>query len=139
MRTTQISARWTGEGLNYIGTDSKGNQIAMGGDNVSPAQMVLLGLAGCMGMDVASILQKKRQKVADVQVKVTAQQPDDYPRPYQAIEIIFIIKGENIDPKAVERAIALSEEKYCTVGQTLKTKVEIKATFAIEELIDSKV
>jgi putative redox protein len=139
MRTTQISARWTGDGLKYVGTDSKGNQVLMGGENLSPAQMVLLGLAGCMGMDIVSILQKKRQKVADVQVLVTAQQPDDYPRPYQTIDVVFVVKGENIDPKAVERAIELSEEKYCVVGQTLKGNPTIKATFAIEELLEPTV
>jgi putative redox protein len=139
MRTTQISARWTGEGLNYVGTDTKGNQVVMGGSHVSPGQMVLLGLAGCMGMDVLSILQKKRQKVADVQVLVTGQQPDDYPRPYQLVEVLIIVKGEDINPNAVARAIELSEEKYCTVGQTLQNKVELKATFAIEELLESKV
>jgi putative redox protein len=133
MRTTQISARWTGEALDYVGTDSKGNLVAMGGDNISPAQMVLLGLAGCMGMDVLSILEKKRQKPADILVRVTGRQPDDYPRPYQVVEVAFTIKGDKVDPKAVERAIELSIEKYCVVGQTLQNKVEITTSFTIEE------
>jgi len=60
MRTIKVSARWTGEKLNFVGTDTKGNQIEIGGDNVTPGQMMLLALAGCTGMDVVSILQKKR-------------------------------------------------------------------------------
>src|SRR5262245_64391649 len=134
MRTTQISARWTGEELNFVGTDTKGNQIAMGGDQVSPGQMVLLGLAGCMGMDVVSILEKKRQKVATVQVQVTGYQPDDYPRPYQVAEIAFTITGDQVDSKAVARAIELSKEKYCVVGQTLQNEVSITTSFAIAEV-----
>ena len=132
MGTVQISARWTGEALHFIGTDSRGNQVAMGGrSNVSASQMVLLGLAGCMGMDIVSILQKKRQSVSDVEVQVIAQQPDDYPKPYQKIEVFFTVKGEQVDPQAVARAIELSENKYCIVGQTLQQQVEITTSFEV--------
>jgi putative redox protein len=134
MGQVQISAYWTGEALNYVGIDSRGNKIAMGGQgNMSPAQMVLLGLAGCMGMDVVNILQKKKQQISDVQVRVIAQQPDDYPKPYQAIEVAFTVKGDQIDPTAVARAIELSEEKYCVVGQTLQSQVQITTSFTVEE------
>ncbi len=132
MGTINVSACWTGKGLNYIGTDVKGNQIPMGGDNVSPSQMMLLGLAGCTGMDVVSILKKKRQNVTGVKVQVTGHQPDQYPKPYQVVELKFIVKGDNLDPKAVARSIQLSEEKYCVVGQTLQNQVEIKTSFEIE-------
>jgi len=132
MATTNVSARWTGEALNYIGTDTKGNQIPIGGKNVSPGQMLLLALASCTGMDVVSILQKKRQQVTDVEVQITAHQPDEYPRPYQVIELNFIVKGEQLDPKAVARAIELSEQKYCVVGQSLETEVHIKTSFEVQ-------
>jgi putative redox protein len=65
---------------------------------------------------------------------VIAHQPDDYPKPYHKIQLHFIVKGENLDPDAVERAIQLSEDKYCVVGQTLKTNVDIKTSFKIEEV-----
>lgn len=133
MATKQVSAKWTGDGLHYIGTDSQGNQVPMGGSNPSPSQLMLLGLAGCTGMDVVSILQKKRQNVKDVEVMVIAHQPDDYPKPYKKVQLHFIVKGEDLDPKAVERAIQLSEDKYCVVGQTLKTEVEIVTSYRIEE------
>lgn len=132
MATTNVSARWTGEALNYVGTDTKGNQIPIGGKNVSPGQMLLLALASCTGMDIVSILQKKRQQVTDVEVQITAHQPDEYPKPYQAIELNFIVKGEQLDPKAVARAIELSEQKYCVVGQSLETEVQIKTSFEVQ-------
>lgn len=131
MGTVNVSARWTGEALNFVGTDTKGNQIPIGGQNVSPSQMVLLGLAGCMGMDVVSILQKKRQKITAVEARVTGYQPDEYPKPYHTIEIAFTIKGDNVDPNAVERALELSREKYCIVSQTLQGEVEIETTFEV--------
>lgn len=133
MGILNVSARWTGEKLNFMGKDTKDNDVPMGGRNVSPSQMMLLGLAGCTGMDVVSILQKKRQDVTDVEVYVTAHNEDEYPKPYLNIELMFVVKGKNIDPKAVERAIHLSETKYCVVGQTLQNEVEIKTTFEIKE------
>jgi putative redox protein len=132
MATTNVSARWTGEALNYVGTDTKGNQIPIGGKNASPGQMLLLALASCTGMDIVSILQKKRQQVTDVEVQITAHQPDEYPRPFQVIELNFIVKGEQVDPKAVARAIELSEQKYCVVGQSLETEVKIKTSFEVQ-------
>ena len=132
MGIINVSAQWTGEGLNYVGTDSKGNQILMGKENISPSQMLLLGAAGCMGMDVISVLQKKRQAVTGIEVQVTGHQPDEYPKPFQIIELAFTVKGDNIDPKAVERAIGLSKDKYCIVGQTLQTEVELKTSFSVE-------
>jgi putative redox protein len=94
---------------------------------------MLLGLAGCTGMDVVSILEKKRQKISDIEIMVIGHQPDQYPKPYHKIQLHFVVKGEDLDPQAVERAIQLSEEKYCVVGQTLQTEVEIKTSFRIEE------
>lgn len=132
MYTSNVSARWTGEGLEFVGIDNKGREILMGGHHVKPGQMLLMAQAGCMGMDVLSILQKKKQKVTDVEVQVTAQQPDEYPKPIQLVELKFIIKGEDIDPKAVERSISLSHDKYCVVGQTLAGQVEIKTSFSID-------
>jgi len=133
MGTKNISARWTGEGLQYVGTDSKGNEISMGSDNPSPSELLLLGAAGCMGMDVVSVLQKKRQPITSIEVQVTGYQPDEYPKPFQMIEIAFTVKGHNLKPAAVERAIGLSRDKYCIVGQTLQQAVELKTSFTVEE------
>ena len=136
MSTVQVSTKWTGEALDFVGTDARGYQVEMGGresTRASASQLMLLGLAGCTGMDVVSILQKKRQKISDLEIIVIGHQPDDYPKPYHKIQLHFIVKGEDLDPKAVERAIKLSEEKYCVVGQSLKSNVEIKTSFKIEE------
>ena len=133
MATKSVSAHWTGEELQYVGSDGKGNEVPMGGDHPSPSQLLLMGAAGCMGMDIVSILKKKRQAVTAVEVKVTGHQPDDYPKPFEVVELDFTVKGDNVDPKAVERAIELSRETYCIVGQTLKNTVELRTSFTVEE------
>lgn len=128
-----ITARWVGPALEYEGTDSKGNIIKMGGPDVSPAEMLLLGFAGCMGMDVKSILDKKQLQVESVEATVTGHQPEDYPKPFKKVEIKFVVTGKSIPPQAVERAIALSADKYCVVGQTLKNPVDLVTSFEIME------
>jgi putative redox protein len=135
MRTTTVSARWTGEGLNYLGVDSRGHELLMGRDNITPGQLLLLASAGCMGMDMLHVLQKKHQDVTDIQIEVIGYQPEDYPKPYETVELKFIIKGNNVDPKAVNRAIELSREKYCVVNQTLMKNSAILTSFEIEESI----
>ena len=131
MDTTKVSAHWTGEALTYIGTNEKGNEVTMGGQGVPPTHMMLMGLAGCMGMDILSILQKKRLDVTDVAVEVIGYRPEDYPRPYHTIELAFKVTGNNLSDRAVARAIDLSMTKYCVVGQTLQNKTEIKPSFTI--------
>ncbi len=136
MGTVQISAKWTGEALEYIGTDTRGNEVAMSGkegSNSPPSQLMLIGLAGCTGMDVVSILQKKRQAISDVEVMVIGHQPDQYPKPYHKIQLHFIVKGKDLDPQAVERAIELSHDKYCVVSQSLQMNVDVKTSYKIEE------
>ncbi len=131
MKATKVTAQWTGDKLNYVGTDKKGNQLQMGGDNITPGQMLLMAFAGCMGMDVMHVLNKKKQAVTDVQVEVTGHQPDEFPKPYKVVEIAFTVTGENVNPEAVERAISLSRDTYCIVGQTLKTPVELQTSFTV--------
>ncbi len=127
-----ITARWTGPNLEYEATDTKGNHLKLGGDGgTSPSELVLIGLAGCMGMDVKAILGKKRINVTAIDVTVTGHQPDDYPKPYQVVEIHFKVTGNNVPAAAVERAINLSQDKYCIVGQTLQNVAEVKPSFEV--------
>jgi putative redox protein len=133
MGVTTATARWTGEKIYFTGIDQKGNEIALGGKDFSPSHLVLLGLAGCTGMDVVSILQKKRQDIQDVEIQIIGHNPDQYPKPFTNIEVKYIVKGNNLDPNAVSRAIDLSESKYCVVSQSLQEKVNVTTSFEIKE------
>lgn len=101
---------------------------------LSPMEALLASLAACSSYDVLTILKKKRQKVTGYSVEATAQRREEpYPRIFTKIHLKYIVKGENIAPDAVKRAIQLSEEKYCSVGAMLKNSVPITSSFEILE------
>jgi putative redox protein len=96
--------------------------IAFGGEEtaLSPMENVLASLAACSSFHVLTILKKKRQNVSGYSVEITADRRDEPPRIFTRIHIKYIVKGQNISSTAVESAIKLSEEKYCSVGGMLK-------------------
>jgi putative redox protein len=130
----QVKARWTGQHLEFVGYDNKNHSIVMNEDvGIRPGLLLLLGLAGCTGMDVVSIMQKKRQQITGLEVIVTGYQPEDYPKPFTRIEVEYVVRGRNIDPQAVERSIELSETKYCHVAQTVAGVAQLSHTYRIVE------
>jgi putative redox protein len=111
---------WKGR-MSLTGTSDSGFTVPLGtdpgvgGDNdgFRPMELIAVGLAGCTGMDVISILAKKKQKVTEFEVSVHAETTDEHPRVFSKIAIEYVVSGDNIDPAAVERAVELSETKYC--------------------------
>lgn len=130
----EVVAVWQGETA-FIGHNPSGGTVQMGkiGDKpgVSPMELVLAGLAGCTGMDIASILRKQRQTLSALQVRARGKRATDYPMVYTEFEVTYLIWGEGIDPQAVERAIQLSEEKYCSVGLMLAKAAPIYSSYRI--------
>jgi len=104
-----------------------------GGEDTAPTPMetVLACLAGCTSFDVVNILKKKRQTISDYSLVAEAERSQEPPEVFTKIHIKYIIKGKNISPQAVERAIQLSYEKYCSVGAMLKKTAEISTSFEI--------
>jgi putative redox protein len=104
------------------------------GTGARPLEVFLYGLAACTAMDVVSILEKKRQDFSALEIEVAAtQREDEYPKIYTRIELIYVVTGHGVSPAAVERAIELSEEKYCSVRGMLGPQVEIVTGFRVEE------
>jgi len=101
------------------------------GAGAQPLQLLLLGVAGCTGMDVISILRKKRQHVSSFVVEVAALRAIEHPRVYTAIEIVYRLRGTAIDPQAVARAIELSETRYCPAISMLSATAPITSRFEI--------
>ncbi len=99
---------------------------------VSPMELILAGLAGCTGVDIADILAKKRQPLSALQVKVRGYRREEYPKIFTEIEITYLVYGDGIDPQAVERAIQLSEEKYCSVSAMLRTAAKISTSYQLK-------
>lgn len=137
---TEAKLKWAG-GIRFEGQSAFGLPIAtdglkkIGGTELGykPTELVLFGLAGCTGVDIVKILEKQRQKLNGFEIEVTGHQPDDFPKPFKKIEVKFIFTGENLDPAKVEQAIALSDEKYCTVSLTLKGVANIITSYEIKE------
>jgi putative redox protein len=131
---TEITAEWRGE-MKFVGRNAAGGTVQMGTldgkPGVGPMQLLLVAIAGCTGMDIVSIMQKKRAKLTDMQVKVRGLRATDYPMVWNEIEVTYLIWGEAIKKKDVEQAIQLSEEKYCSVGIMLGKTARIKSDYKI--------
>ncbi|GAB4515882.1 MAG: OsmC family protein [Anaerolineae bacterium] len=135
----EAKAIWQG-GMKFEGTASSGHTLVMdsstehGGENAGfrPMELLLVGLAGCTAMDVISILRKKRQNVTGLEVHVRGEQAEDHPHVYTRIHVEYVVRGKDISPDAVQRAITLSDEKYCSVAGTLRGVAEITNSFRIE-------
>ncbi len=102
-------------------------------DGFRPMELVALGLAACTGMDVISVLQKKRQEVSAFEVRVHTEKADDHPRVWTHVTIEYLVTGKAIDPAAVERAMQLSYDKYCPAQNMLKLAVKIDHKYTIIE------
>lgn len=138
----EISSTWQG-GMEFEAADSEGVRIRMAsppaaGSGASPMELVLMALAGCTGMDVISILEKKRQGARSLEIRVRGKRAEDHPRIYTEIEVEYILSGENLTPEAVARAIELSETKYCSVGGMLTRAARIHTSFRIVPLEGEK-
>lgn len=117
-----------------------GTRQEVGGDNdgFKPMELLLVGLAGCTAMDVISILAKKRQDVTDFSVSVQGEQAEEHPRVFTRIHIEYVVTGRNLDPVAVERAIELSETKYCPAQAMLSKSAEIARSINIVDVDAAK-
>lgn len=112
-----------------------GTRKEVGGDEdgFSPMELLLIGLAGCTAMDVISILGKKRQEVTDFSVSVHGDRVAEHPKVFDRIQIEYVVTGRGIDPAAVERAVELSETRYCPAQAMLGKTAEITHTIKILE------
>jgi putative redox protein len=130
---TEVISEWKGE-TSFIAHNATGGMVQMGTvdghPGIGPMQLLLAAIAGCTGGDIASILEKKRQPLQDLKIRVRGNRADTYPRIYTDIEVQFLIWGE-VDPKAVEQAIQLSEEKYCSVGAMLREAAHVTYSYQI--------
>jgi len=97
----------------------------------SPMEMLLIALGGCTGADIVSILEKKRQRVTGYSIEVRGERRAEHPRIYTKIEVVHYVRGHDIDPKAVQHAVELSETKYCSVSAMLGAAAQISMRFEI--------
>jgi len=134
-----IKVRWI-DGLRFVATDSAGHSIVMDaskqssgeGSGFSPMQLLLIALGGCTGMDVMHIMRKQRQQVNGLEVSVSGKRVKESPRVYNNIRVEYNINGKHVKENAVQRAIQLSEDKYCSVGAMLRAKAKVTSNYIIQ-------
>lgn len=137
MIVKSASATYEGSGLRFAARTGSGHTIVLddssGDGGPRPVEMLLVGQAGCTGMDVISILQKKRQQVTRYEVSVSAEQrTDPHPAIFTRAEVVHQLEGPGLDEAAVRRAIELSATKYCSVAAMLSAgTVEIHHRYRI--------
>ncbi len=129
------------DGMQFVGEAGSGHAVVMdadasvGGRNtgIRPTELLLVGLGSCSGMDIISILKKKKQAVTGLEIIVKGSKAETYPKRFIHMEIEFVVRGRSISPEAMQRAVDLSMEKYCSVKATLEKSAEITFSYRIVE------
>jgi len=132
--------KWV-EGMTFIGESESGHAVVMdaapdvGGRNLGPRpmEMLLLGTGGCSSIDVILILQKMRQQVSDCHVEIEAERAESEPKVFTKIHLHFVVKGKGIKAEAVEKAVKLSAEKYCSASIMLGATAAMTHDFEVIE------
>jgi putative redox protein len=136
-----VRIRWAGK-RQFAGWDDTGHGIVMDasprfrgeGTGMRPIELVLYGLGGCTAMDVVSVLEKKHLDVRGVEMVLTGTQDEDsFPHYYKTIHMEYVVTGVGITDAAVQRAIELSETKYCSVKGCLGPQVKVTWSFRVQE------
>ncbi len=130
MADTVVTLRWLGEGLKFESEGSGGITVPIDGDGevgTRPMELLLIGLAGCMGIDIVDIVHKMRVELEGLDVRVEGDRAPEPPRRYTRIRLAYEARGvaEEDLPK-LQRAVDLSEEKYCSVLHTLRQDIELE-------------
>jgi putative redox protein len=136
----EVTATWQGD-LNFLGENTKGGTVKMGpmDESIGPMQLLLVGLAGCTGIDIVSILKKKQVFPTNFKVVVRGKRGEKFPMIYTDIEVEYFLWGDTLKVRDVEQAIKLSEKKYCSVSIMLGKTAKISSTYKILKPGESEV
>jgi len=137
----ECSVKWIDGGMSFVAETGSGHAFVMdgapdaGGRNLGPRPMetVLAGTGGCAAFDVVLILKRGRHKISGCEVKMTAERADTDPKVFTKIHMHFIVTGRELKPAVVERAVALSHDKYCSASAMLGKTASITHDFEIIE------
>ena len=125
--TINAQLNWT-DGMQFVARAGNGPAVVLdssdGGSGPSPMELVLIGVAGCTAIDVIMIMQKKRADIIGFKVNISGERADEHPKRYTNIHIEYVLYGRNLKPNAVEQAIQLSEEKYCSASASLNADID---------------
>jgi putative redox protein len=133
--THQVRTKWLGK-MQFESTNPSGDLMTIDagpenggeGKGLRPKALMLSALAGCTGLDVASLIEKMKLDVADFTIEAEGELTEEHPKTYHTVRVDYHFYGNNLEPKKLEKAVNLSVEKYCGVMEMFRqfTKVEIK-------------
>ena len=129
------------DGRAFVGESGSGHAVVMdgapesGGRNIGvrPMEMLLLGLGGCTAFDVVMILEKGRENITSCEIELEAGRADTEPKVFTHVKLVYKLKGKNLKPASIERAIKLSEEKYCSATAMFAKTARIEHEWSVEE------
>ena len=133
--TVKATLTWQRE-LVFTGSTPQGYEIEFDAQaqwGCIPTEALLLSLAGCMGIDVVSILTKMRVALAGFRMEISGERNPEPPQYYRAVEMIMRIAGKNLETAKIERAIDLSKKKYCSVYNSLRPDTALNVRYVLEE------
>ena len=138
---TTARITWVQDAL-FVGESGSGHTITMdgspdvGGRNLAarPMEMVLIGMGGCTAIDVASMLKKQRQDVRDIIVELEAERAEDHPKVFIAVKLIYRVRGKKLNRALVERAVSLSDEKYCSATAMIRKSANVTHQIVLEDV-----
>ena len=136
-KETKATVHFAGNDF-FVGVTPSGHAQAIETDSerasaATPMELLLIALGSCTGVDVISILEKKRQHVTDYRIEVSGERREGFPRSYTELQVKHIVRGHDISEQAVASAIELSDTKYCSVAATLRGSAKIITSYEITE------
>ena len=128
------TVRWI-QGKQFIGIDSTQHSVVLStaeeGIGMKPSELMLVALGSCTAVDVVEILRKKRKNIKALEISVNAEQDQDPPWTFRKIHLKFTVSGDNISEDDLQKAIELSEDKYCSVAATIRGKANITTEYEL--------
>jgi putative redox protein len=128
MKEPHVQVKWLDK-LEFVGTDSTKHSLVMSSQDeenatgLKPSDLFLLALGGCTAVDVVTIMRKKRQAVTGLEINVRGEQDENPPWTFRHIHLEYVVRGKGLSEKGLAQAIELSEEKYCSVKNSLASEV----------------
>jgi len=139
--STTAKITWV-DGMLMVAEGGTGHTITMdgapdiGGRNLAsrPMEVLLMGMGGCTAIDVVSMLKKQRQDIEGVEVSLVAERAEDHPKVYTSVKLVYTVRGRKLNKALVERAVTLSDEKYCSATAMVRKSAEITHEVVLVEI-----
>lgn len=139
--STTAKISWV-DGALFVAEAGSGHTFTMdgspevGGRNLAarPMEVVLMGMGGCTAIDVVSMLKKQRQDIEGVEVSLVAERADDHPKVFTSVKLVYTVRGRKLNKALVERAVSLSDEKYCSATAMIRKSSNVTHEVVLVEV-----